>query len=605
MHCKTLLQAARNIKTNTIAKITRAAAVAAVTAAAMTAASGEARATTVPDSLRAVHAAARDDSARFDALQKLALFFRNYDLDSTRHYLAAMYQMAQGGQHPFRMAQSHQMRAALHTLTGNYDSAETFYHQAIGEYHRMGHVRGVAEAEANLGRAFAAQGDVSQASRLYFRALRIFDSLDLPSEKSRVLTNLGVLYQNDEQYDESLKYFEESLQIKIKQNDKRGMALIYNNMGISHYFKQDFDNVLAYFSRSLAMYRELDDKRGQAMPYFNIGEIYFEEKQDYSKALYYYKKAFDIEQELGDVAAQAATLSKIGVCYLHLDRPEQALRMQEEAIERLRAVGNLRDLHLAQADLSSTHEKIGDYRNALKMLKEAQQTRQKYDNEQTASELAQLREEYESERKSREIEALKSARAIQALELDSQRRGAALQIKLLMALLAAAAATIAGGALHLRRHKRRAAQAIALKNTLLEYKRAVEEKLVEELDIATRHTELPGDAAARARRAIEIDPKPRPQLPDDLRQAIQERDNAAEMTLLMAEDALRRDSASGMRRVTAPLRAAMAHLGDPELDTLLDDLRREAAEGRLDESRETLRKLVERWRRLRGELQEI
>ncbi|MDD4747986.1 MAG: tetratricopeptide repeat protein [Salinivirgaceae bacterium] len=371
----------------------------------------------VTDSLQTVYKTSSNDSAGFNALQRLFMIYRNKDIDSAKHYLALLYKHSDKNNH-FRRARTLLLNGTLHHRQNKYDSAEIYYNNSLNEYQKINFIEGINNCYNNLGILYEEQGEYEKASSYLFKNLRIADSLGNVKEQSIVLTNIGLLFQRQEQFQEALTYYEKALALNKRIYNKRNQALLYNNMGIVYYYLEDYDKVLENFKRSLAIYREINDLRGQAMPFFNIGEIYFEAKNDYNKALYYYKKSLDIEQALGDIKGQATSLSKIGSCYMALNKFDLATQMQKEGIIRLRKIDAPVQLMTLYTDLSDTYEQQNNHKQALKYFRESRKLRDSLLNEKNLSQITKLKEGYESEKKDQEISRLNAEQTIQQLKLE-------------------------------------------------------------------------------------------------------------------------------------------------------------------------------------------
>jgi signal transduction histidine kinase/DNA-binding NarL/FixJ family response regulator len=376
------------------------------------------------------------------------------------------------------MGQSFMLEGSLHHRQNRYDSAEMLYNKALQQFTGSGYFKGISSILNNLGILYEERGDFKTAGEFLFRHLRLADSIGDKQEQSTAYVNIGLLFQRQEQYQEALKYYSRGLELKKSLYDKRGQALLYNNMGIVYYYLDDYDKVLENFKRSLAIFRELNDLRGQALPYFNIGEIYFEAKEDYEKALYYYKKSLDIEQELGDISGQATSLSKIGACYMAMKKFDLAISMQKEALGRLKQTNAPVQVSTVMMDLSTTYEKAGDFKNALKVYKEYRAIRDSLMSERNTKQITKIKESYESDKKDQEIAKLNSEKTIQKLELEGHLREIRNQNRLLLvATIFMLLIAIAGFVLYRLYNKGKQL------NELLSFKNLIIEKKNEELSV--------------------------------------------------------------------------------------------------------------------------
>ena len=422
------------------------------------------------DSLRTVYAQG-DDSAKFEALSGIVNYYRNVDIDSAKFYLKKLYGLSTKNNF-YRLGHAEMLDGTIYYLQNKYDSAEVLYNAALKTFSKAKNAKGISSCLNNLGILYQEQGDYKKASEYLFRNLRIVDSLGDKDRMSHAYVNIGLLLYWQGQLEEALKYYNLSLILKKEIKDKRGEALLYNNIGATYYSLEKYDSVLYNFKQALAIYQELNDLRGQAMPYFNIGEVYFEKKQDYKSALYHYKKSYDIQLAIGDINGQAASLSKMGTCYSALKNYNEAIRMQQQALQMLREINTPTQISAVLKDLSFTYEKIGDYNNALKCHKEHIIIKDSLASITNIQQVAKLKEEYETDKKDQEISRLNTEKALQDLKLESHIK----DIRSRNALLIVAAIfmviiTFAGySLLKLYRQSKKLNDVLTIKNSIIEQK---------------------------------------------------------------------------------------------------------------------------------------
>ncbi len=109
---------------------------------------------------------------------------------------------------------------------------------------------------------FASGADKNKLINLNSRAEEIMQ--DSPDEAIKILKQV-IINSNEEEF-----------------TDIRAKAL--RLMGIVHYYQQNYRQSQEYFEQSLALYQKLEDKEGIAAISNNIGLIY-ERQGDYSQAL--------------------------------------------------------------------------------------------------------------------------------------------------------------------------------------------------------------------------------------------------------------------------------------------------------------------------------
>lgn len=422
------------------------------------------------DSLR-VLTHSTNDTIRVVAYLEYSLSYRNSAIDSSLIYLkkaeSTLADMSKtyDSKVVARFNILYLIQKALYLQeVDQFDSALSYYGKLFELIKHNGTITQLGEFYNNIGALNEVQSKYGVALDHYFKALRIYDSLDYARGESQTLVNIGVVYYRQDNFEEALKYYERALPLKRKAKDSRGEALLYNNIGIIYYYLENYDKVLENFQRSLAIYRQLNDIRSQAMPYYNIAEIYREQNQ-LKKALYYYKKAYDIEVQLGDISGQAETLSTIGYVYLDLKMPNDAIRVQEEAVRLLDGIGARREFADALVGLSATYEVVKQHDKALFYYKKFKKEHDSIHTLQKSKEIARVKEVYESEKKDNEIELLSERNKIMGMENARQKAMMAAQRRLIVLSLFIAALVLFALVMIYRLYQQK-----RLSNQMLEFK---------------------------------------------------------------------------------------------------------------------------------------
>jgi len=151
-------------------------------------------------------------------------------------------------------------------------------------------LKGVGEAEdyvsvySNIGTTYFHQGDMDKAE--YYMTLAVdsmYDSRDMEL-RALVLNNLAVIYQEKKQFEKSLIYHFQSLDLARSQENIFGVGMSYNNIGgiYAQSFEDSVDVGLDYLHRSLDIFKELKQDDWTAMTYDKIAltQLRFNEFQN-------------------------------------------------------------------------------------------------------------------------------------------------------------------------------------------------------------------------------------------------------------------------------------------------------------------------------------
>lgn len=174
-----------------------------------------------------------------------------------------------------------------------------------------------------------AQGNYFEAITFYEEGLKLSRIADNKSLTAKILVNIGVISIDQADYEKAKQNFIEGLELGRLVSDKKTIYLALGNLGLLA-IDNDIDNALIYFEESLQISTELGDKWGTATTYGNLGELYFT-VENYPKANSYQKKCLELHQELGDKRGIAMALDNLGKINQTLGDYSFSLKLYKQA----------------------------------------------------------------------------------------------------------------------------------------------------------------------------------------------------------------------------------------------------------------------------------
>jgi signal transduction histidine kinase len=202
------------------------------------------------------------------------------------------------------------------------------------------------------------------------KARLLFEQTDDQKGVAGSYSNIGIAYYRISDYPKALKYFQDSLCIRLDIGDKQGIASSLHNIGLIHFTQADYPKALKYFQDSLNASREISYKFVIASSLGNIGNIYFY-LSDYPNALKSYQDCLSIKQDIGDKQGIAASLNNIGNVYWSQSDYANALKCYEESLSISRDIGNKQNISDALSNIGKVYFAHADYANALKVLQDS------------------------------------------------------------------------------------------------------------------------------------------------------------------------------------------------------------------------------------------
>ncbi len=256
----------------------------------------------------------------------------------------------------------------------DYKLAEEYYNLALEIYRRIDNDFGCAEVLINIGRIYREMGQFEKSLSFLNEALDIYenhkDELKL-EENLRprhsyccALEVTGIIYSQLKQFERAQEYLLSNITNRRNLGDPEGIMQGLINLGAS-YSESDPEKALAYFLEA----RECNDPKISIIPKIalvnNIGGCY-ENKGDYTQALKFYHEALQMAEDNNMMKYRPQILKHIGYVYQiqglydsALEKFQLSLKLSTEEDSRmdmLHCYGSLSDIYYAKEDYKSAFE---------------------------------------------------------------------------------------------------------------------------------------------------------------------------------------------------------------------------------------------------------
>ncbi len=184
------------------------------------------------------------------------------------------------------------------------------------------------------------------------------------------LGDAGYCYYALEQPTEALKYFQESLDLSVRNGYDVQAASMYVNIGNIYTRWGDYGIGLENFLKALEIDRRLGDSIQVSTDLNNIGKI-FEHWGRYDEAVRYYSQSLDIARKAGNKQMIAVRLNNLGIVYKDWKRFPEALEYFHQALAIEQASGNNEKVGKRLAYIGLTYLEMGEYAKCLSYLDQA------------------------------------------------------------------------------------------------------------------------------------------------------------------------------------------------------------------------------------------
>jgi len=218
-----------------------------------------------------------------------------------------------------------------------------------------------ASAYIMQGTSWKLKGNYIKALNYYSQSLAIREKIGDQRGIANSLYNIGRIYDDQGKDSKALDNFIQCLDYYEQVGDQNGLSLIFNYIGGIYYKQGDYTKARKYYAEGLVLDEQLKDKLGIAIAYSNIGNTLRAQKE-YFKARDYYNRALEIAKELGLQFGISANLGLIGANYQSqgdfpkaLDYFTQSLEIYEEiGVQDRKAytLNSIGEIYHAQGDFS-------------------------------------------------------------------------------------------------------------------------------------------------------------------------------------------------------------------------------------------------------------
>jgi tetratricopeptide (TPR) repeat protein len=263
-----------------------------------------------------------------------------------------------------------------YSAVGQVTQAVERYTQALSISREIGDRRNEGAHLGNLGLAYAGLGHLPQAINYNIQALAISREIGDRYAEGNHLGSLGNAYYSLGQLPQAITHNTQALVISREIGHLRGEGEHLGSLGIAYYSLGQLPQAIDYFTQALAISREIGDRRNEGAHLGNLGAAYADLGQ-VTEAIDHFTQALAISREIGDRGAEGNHLGNLGRAYYFLDQVSKAIDHNTQALVISRETGHrqgegnhLGNLGLAYSALGRVEEAIEHYTQALVIQRE-------------------------------------------------------------------------------------------------------------------------------------------------------------------------------------------------------------------------------------------
>lgn len=320
------------------------------------------------------------DTAKVDMLNKVAIFYLDFDLYKALQYINKSEKLA-----------------------------DSIHYQ-----------KGYARALDIKGSMLEDLGELAKAFEYKQKAIDIFTKIGSKFYLCKALNNMGVLYFNQGKFDKAIEYYTESLYLTKELNDHEQESICYLNLGEVFFKTGDYNTAEDYQLKSLEISEKYKLYSNIGYAKGILGQIYL--TRNYcNRALMEFTEAISNFYKQNENSAIAEYNIHLARSYLCLNRIDSAIAHLEHSLQISSMINAKSWKKDAYTLLSEIYAKQKNFQRAYEYALKVHRINDTIYNEANAVKLAQIQATYETARKEAQIELLKHQREAQEKELQNQR----------------------------------------------------------------------------------------------------------------------------------------------------------------------------------------
>ena len=214
----------------------------------------------------------------------------------------------------------------------------------------------------------------------------------------QTVANISVLFYNQKQYDEALKYSKKALELHNEIKSKNGESQLLLNIGNIYYDQQKIDTAKIYFQKSLYL-AEKENNILITIGALNAFSTFYIEENSYLKAEPYAQKALFLSKKENNILTKSVSLVNMALIKLNLNELDSAEQYGKEALDASNEAKSMQFQRQSWNALSEIYEKKGLYKEALFAVKQFSNLNDSLLSDQSKQEVARKQMQFEDEKK--------------------------------------------------------------------------------------------------------------------------------------------------------------------------------------------------------------
>lgn len=190
--------------------------------------------------------------------------------------------------------------------------------------------------------------------------------------KTSIHRNLGRVYRELEQYEQSKDYYLKGIEFARASEDSVLIASLNNNISYAYLYSGDYERAFSHQKKA----KEIYESTGEVYRLSFVLNGMFATLRDlglYTLANKYIRQSLAIRERIGNPNLMDIAYHNMAVSYNDLGKPDSSIIYYQKSLELSRELGNPYDITQTLIEIGKLYQKSGNIENALAYFNEALQ----------------------------------------------------------------------------------------------------------------------------------------------------------------------------------------------------------------------------------------
>ena len=295
-------------------------------------------------------------------------------------------------------ADVHNLLGLFRMYAGDFNAAESYILKGLKIAQQSNNKPVEMKLLGNRGLLYFKKGDYQKC--LTFSLPMLENSTGIP--KANLLGNIAACYNYLGQYEQSIRYQQEAIDIFKESNNLQGVSTGYNLIGAVYNEKKKPAEALKFLLQGFEMKKTLNDTLGMANSLVNTGKSYFL-LGNYQISKDRFMEAEKLFKSQGDKPGLARVYTNLGVLNSKLDSNAKASQYEQQAIKIAEQIKDKYVLNEVYSNMGATFKDQNQLDSALAYKEKALLIKDSFINLEVQKQVANMQVKYETAEKEKQI----------------------------------------------------------------------------------------------------------------------------------------------------------------------------------------------------------